>query len=71
MTWADHYEASVFLEIPASEFWAMTPMEFDARCSARIKMQPGYAEPVTLQDFEHFDLDARDREFLLRIFGDP
>jgi hypothetical protein len=41
----------VHLKLAPSEFWAMTPGEFEGLCKQFLKAQPGYVEPVTWEEF--------------------
>jgi uncharacterized phage protein (TIGR02216 family) len=42
----------VSLGLAPSEFWAMTPVEFSAVCTAYIRSRPGYVEPITFEEME-------------------
>lgn len=51
MTWNEQLGVAVVtLKLQPSEFWGMTPREFDAVCGDFIKAQPGYVEPVTMDE---------------------
>ena len=36
-------------------FWSMTPIEYMALQSGRMKMRPGYVEPLTREEFEDLE----------------
>jgi len=41
-----------FLRLPPSEFWQLTPMEFDALCASHLKSNPHYTEPLSRDEFD-------------------
>lgn len=35
-----------------SDFWELTPQEFNSVCQTYIRSQPGYVEPITWEELE-------------------
>ena len=40
------------LGMSPSDFWELTPQEFNSVCQTYIRSQPGYVEPITWEELE-------------------